>query len=156
MLISIIAAVLFILTILDSFAAPLYATTEVKIGLYEIKAGPVVESFLQMPWLVAVGTSMILLILALYLELFIKLKIGNLSKILAILSLLYAIPLPYIYLVEFRDLVIVFSNYAKYLAIPLFGLALIVAMSEKLLISQSRARVIADLSITEEKTERGL
>ncbi|MEM4742812.1 MAG: hypothetical protein QW792_02560, partial [Pyrobaculum sp.] len=76
MLISIIAAVLFILTILDSFAAPLYATTEVKIGLYEIKAGPVVESFLQMPWLVAVGTSMILLILALYLELFIKLKIG--------------------------------------------------------------------------------
>ncbi|MEM0468461.1 MAG: hypothetical protein QXF38_03580 [Pyrobaculum sp.] len=156
MLISIIAAVLFILTILDSFAAPLYATTEVKIGLYEIKAGPVVESFLQMPWLVAVGTSMILLILALYLELFIKLKIGNLSKILAILSLLYAIPLPYIYLVEFRDLVIVFSNYAKYLAIPLFSLALIVAMSEKLLISQSRARVIADLSITEEKTERGL
>ncbi|MEM1788159.1 MAG: hypothetical protein QXY12_05415 [Pyrobaculum sp.] len=156
MLISIIAAVLFILTILDSFAAPLYATTEVKIGLYEIKAGPVVESFLQMPWLVAVGTSMILLILALYLELFIKLKIGNLSKILAILSLLYAIPLPYIYLVEFKDLVIVFSNYAKYLAIPLFSLALIVAMSEKLLISQSRARVIADLSITEEKTERGL
>lgn len=156
MLISIIAAVLFILTILDSFAAPLYATTEVKIGLYEIKAGPVVESFLQMPWLVAVGTSMILLILALYLELFIKLKIGNLSKILAILSLLYAIPLPYIYLVEFRDLVIVFSNYAKYLAIPLFSLALIVAISEKLLISQSRARVIADLSITEEKTERGL
>ncbi|MEM4632625.1 MAG: hypothetical protein QW610_03305 [Pyrobaculum sp.] len=156
MLISIIAAVLFILTILDSFAAPLYATTEVKIGLYEIKAGPVVESFLQMPWLVAVGTSMILLILALYLELFIKLKIGSLSKILAILSLLYAIPLPYIYLVEFRDLVIVFSNYAKHLAIPLFSLALIVAMSEKLLISQSRARVIADLSITEEKTERGL
>jgi len=57
--------------------------------------------------------------------------------------------------VEGGNVVIVLSNFAKFVSIPLFGVALLVATIEALLTPQKRARVIADLSITEEKTEKG-
>lgn len=155
MLISVTAAVLLVFTIIDPFALPLYATTDVKIGLFEIKVGPDVEKFLQIPWLAGLAVSTLLLLVAIYMELYAKIAIGNLPKALAILSLLYAVPLPYVYLVDFKDIVVVLSNYAKFLSLPIFSLALIVAISERLLTPQRRTKVIADLSVTEERTERG-
>jgi hypothetical protein len=52
------------------------------------------------------------------------------------------------------NVVVVLSNFAKFVSLPLFGVALLTSMVEALLTPQRRAKVIADLSITEEKTER--
>jgi hypothetical protein len=81
-------------------------------------------------------------------------QVGKLPKIIAVLALLYGVPLPYVYVVEGGNVVVVLSNFAKFVSIPLFGVALLVTATEALLTPQKRARVIADLSITEEKTEK--
>lgn len=149
----------FILTMLilamNPLAMPLYATAPVEVRRFEIVAGDFAEGFLQIPQSLATVATPALLAVAIYLEFFARIQVGKLPKIIAVLALLYGLPLPYVYVVEGGNVVIVLSNFAKFVSIPLFGVALLVATIEALLTPQKRARVIADLSITEEKTEKG-
>jgi hypothetical protein len=138
----------------EPFATPLYATAPVEVKQFEIAAGDSYERFFQMPWATAAAMSLMLLAITAYLEFFTKLQMGKLPKAIAVLALFYGLPLPYVYVVGGGDLVVVLSNYAKFVSLPLFGLALLIAVTESLLTPQRRARVIADLSITEEKTEK--
>jgi hypothetical protein len=140
---------------LEPGAKPIYATAPVDVKDYTIIVNNIPDRFIQLPQLLYIIISLILLLITLYLELLLKIYIGRLPKIVAVLSLLYAIPIPYIYLVGFKDVVIVVSNYAKTLSLPIYGLALLIAATENLTTSRKRARVVADLSATEEKTERG-
>jgi len=149
----------FILTMLilamNPFATPLYATAPVEVRRFEIVTGDFAEGFLQIPQSLATVATPALLAVAICLEFFARMQVGKLPKIIAVLALLYGLPLPYVYVVEGGNVVIVLSNFAKFVSIPLFGVALLVATIEALLTPQKRARVIADLSITEEKTEKG-
>ncbi|ACB38976.1 hypothetical protein [Pyrobaculum neutrophilum] len=156
MWLSILAAALAVFVVfVNPFARPLYATAPVDVGNFEITAGGEVDRFLQIPPALAAAVAVALLAAAVYVEFFAKLRVGGLPKVLALLALAYAVPLPYLYLVKFSDVVVVVSNFAMYLSLPMFGLALLVAVTENLLVPRRRARVIADLSVTEEKTERG-
>ncbi len=147
--------VVLLISAVSPFATPLYATAPVKVGGFEIAAGNFVERFLQIPQPFATVVALALLTVAIYLEFFAKLQVGKLPKVMALLALLYGLPLPYVYVVGEGDVVIVLSNFAKFVSLPLLGVALLVAITEALLTPQKRARVIADLSITEEKTEKG-
>jgi hypothetical protein len=153
---TLLALVLAVLTLgVAPFATPLYATTHVEVKMFEVAAGEFVERFLQIPQWLATVIVLALLIVAIYLEYFAKIEIGKLPKIASVLALLYSVPLPYIYVVGGDNVVIVLSNFAKFVALPLFGVALLTTIVETIFIPKRRAKVIADLSITEEKTERG-
>ncbi|WP_053240547.1 hypothetical protein [Pyrobaculum islandicum] len=157
MLLTSMAAVLTVVILaIGPFAKPIYATIPVDIGNFEIVVGGEVERFLNIPWALSAILSIAILATSAYLEFFVKMRIGQLPKIMALLALIYAMPLPYIYIVKFNDIVVVLSNYAKSVSLSIFGLAILIAVAEKFLVPQKRARVVADLSITEEKTEKGL
>jgi len=154
----VLTLIAFVLTALilamSPFATPLYATAPVEVRQFEIVASNFAERFLQIPQPLATAAVLTLLAAAVYLEFFAKMQAGKLPKIIAVLALLYGVPLPYVYVVEGGNVVVVLSNFAKFVSIPLFGVALLVTATEALLTPQRRARVIADLSITEEKTEK--
>jgi uncharacterized membrane protein len=152
-LVALILAVLILAV--GPFATPLYATTHVEVKMFEIAAGDFVERFLQMPLWLAAAIVLALLIVAIYLEYFAKIEVGKLPKITSVLALLYSVPLPYVYVVGGGNVVVVLSNFAKFVSLPLFGVALLTTIVETIFIPKRRAKVIADLSITEEKTERG-
>jgi hypothetical protein len=152
---TLVALVLAVLILaVGPFATPLYATTHVEVKTYEVTAGDFVERFLQIPQWLATVITLALLTVTVYLEYFAKIQVGKLPKIIGVLALLYSIPLPYVYVVGGGNVVVVLSNFAKFVSLPLFGVALLTSMVEALLTPQRRAKVIADLSITEEKTER--
>ena len=153
---TLVALVLAVLILaVGPFATPLYATTHVEVKTFEVTAGDFVERFLQIPQWLATVITLALLIVAVYLEYFAKIQVGKLPKIVSVLAILYSIPLPYVYVVGGGDVVVVLSNFAKFVSLPLFGVALLTSIVETLLTPQRRAKVVADLSITEEKTERG-
>ncbi len=153
MLIAVILGALVVF--LEPRAMPIYATAPVDIKDYTIIVNNIPDRFTQLPQSLYIIIVLILLLATFYLEFLLKIHVGRLSKLVAIFSLLYAIPTPYIYLVDFKDVVIVVSNYAKTLSLPIYGLALLIATTENLTTPRKRARVIADLSVTEEKTEKG-
>lgn len=156
MFLTIVAIILLALTVLvGPVATPIYATVTVNVKNYTIVTGEAVDKFVNIPLVVYIVTGSALLLIAFYIEVVSKTRVDNLPKILALLSALYALPLPYVYLIGVKDVAIVLSNYAKALSLPAFGLALFVAVAESLLMPKKRARVIADLSATEEKTEKG-
>ncbi|MFN3804097.1 MAG: hypothetical protein ACK4SY_03480 [Pyrobaculum sp.] len=161
MLLVVLAVVLTILiTAVEPFVTPLYATDFVKIGNFKITVGDKDYRYVELPWPQAVITAMALIALSLYLEASrrfcgwgrcLKATSRGLEIAIAIVAILHASPLPYIFVTS-HDVVIVFSNYARYFSLPLFALALFIAISERLLAAPNRARVLADLSTTEEKT----
>ncbi|MCX8136205.1 hypothetical protein [Pyrobaculum aerophilum] len=156
MILSLVAALLaFLIAFVEPIAVPIYATTPVDVKNAAITIGGFSDQFIQLP-IIGEIISVILLILTIYLEVFLKIKIGRLPKAIASLSVLYATPLPYIYIVNLKDIAVVMSNFAKYTSLSIYALALLIAASEGLLSTSRRARVIADISTTEEKTERGV
>ncbi|MFN7106351.1 MAG: hypothetical protein ACK4M3_07210 [Pyrobaculum sp.] len=163
MLLVILAVVLAIfITAVEPFVTPLYATDFIKTGNFIITVGDKDYKYVELPWPLAVITATALIALSLYLEASrclkprgwgrcLKTTSRGLEIAIALVAILYASPLPYIFVTS-RDVVIVVSNYAKYFSLPLFALALFIAISERLLATPNRARVFADLSATEEKT----
>lgn len=151
-----VLAVLLALLVLavEPFGVPYYATTVVDVKNFEIVVGDVSERFFQIPWPLALLFVIILVVATAYMEHVKKMRISRLSKSLALLALLYSAPLPYVYIVSHGDVVIVLSNFAKYLSIPMFYAALLSALAEKILATKSRARIIADFEVTRVKTEK--
>lgn len=152
---TLIALALTALTLISPMAVPLYATAAYRIEDSQIVAGTATYRFISLPQPLAFILLILLTALSAYIEYMAKIKPGILPKIMAIMSLFYSIPLPYVFIVDYRDVVVILSNYAKFFSIPIYTVAILVAISEKLVSPAKRARIIADLSITEEKTERG-
>ncbi|MEZ0319902.1 MAG: hypothetical protein ABWK05_07940 [Pyrobaculum sp.] len=150
-----ILAVLLALLVLvvKPLGIPYYATTAVDVKTFEIVVGGVSERFFQIPWPLALLFVIILVALTAYIEYVEKIRVSRLSKALALLALLYSMPLPYIYIVG-GDVVIVLSNFAKFLSIPIFYATLLSVLAERILIPKNRARIVADFEVTQAKTEK--
>ncbi|MEM1597279.1 MAG: hypothetical protein QXP31_11375 [Pyrobaculum sp.] len=140
--------------VVEPLGIPYYATTAVDVKSFEIAAGGASEQFLQIPWPLALLFTAILVAVTAYIEYVEKIRTSRLSKTLALLALLYSAPLPYIYIVGNGDVVIVISNFAKYLSIPIFYAALLSTLTERMLAPKNRARIIADFEVTWAKTEK--
>ncbi len=148
-----LAAILAVLMVVEPFATPLYATTSAEVGNFKITAGRYVENYIQIPWPLAMGGAVALTVVSIYIELVLKIKRRLLVIFIAFVAVMYAMPLPYVF-ISGNDVVVVVSNYAKYLSLPLFSMAILIAMLEEIMSPPRLTKILAELSTTMEKTER--
>lgn len=146
--------VLLLLVAVAPTAVPVYATVDAPIRStdFAISIGDVRYSFLSVPHVAAVAAALAVTALAAYVELVARLKFGALPRLVALASVVYALPLPYVFLIRDETAVVV-SNYARYLAVPTSALALVLAVAEGYF-SSSRTKLIADISATEDRTKK--
>jgi len=153
--ITLLAVALAVLVIVvGPVAVPQYATVRVEVGSFRITVGGSYYNFPQVYEPLSIVVAVALLAVSAYLEYVVKIKVPRLAEVVAALSLFFALPLPYIFVVGSGDIAVVFSNYAKYMSLPVFAVALLLVVVERLALPQSRARVLMDLSTTIEKTEK--
>ena len=154
-MITLLAVALAVLVIgVGPVAVPQYATVRVEVGGFRIIVGDSYYTFPQVYEPLSIVVVVALLAVSVYLEYVAKVKVPRLAEVVAVLSLFFALPLPYIFVVGAGDIAVVFSNYAKYMSLPIFAVALLLVVVERLAVPQSRARVLMDLSTTMEKTEK--
>jgi len=135
-----------------TLVCPLYSTAQVTVRGSEIIIGSYVERAPSLPPPIMLFAAAALVAASALVEFFMRVRLDKLSATILCLAFLPAVPLPHVYIISLSDVAVVLSNHTRYLSLTLFCLALLTALINSVLTPRRRARVIADLSVAEEKT----